>query len=177
MSRKKFDSAVREVVERDPRFRPDSYAFLRDALDFTMRRRAKTLAERDAENPGDGLPTDLVGEDEASPTSAHVSGEELLDGFREYALREFGPMAMAVLDDWGITCSADVGTMVFNLIDAGIFGKSAEDSPEDFREVLDFEKAFVAPFRPVTARVTKPAAGPPAARRGKGAKPETRENS
>jgi len=36
--------------------------------------------------------------------------------------------------------------MVFNLIGAGIFGKTDEDSIEDFRAVYDFNDAFVKPF-------------------------------
>jgi uncharacterized repeat protein (TIGR04138 family) len=38
--------------------------------------------------------------------------------------------------------------MVFNLIDAGIFGKTEEDSLEDFKSVYDFDDAFVKPFAP-----------------------------
>ena len=38
--------------------------------------------------------------------------------------------------------------MVFNLIGAGIFGKTDEDSMEDFKSVYDFEEAFVKPFAP-----------------------------
>ncbi len=171
MPRKKFEDAVREVVARDPRFRPDAYAFLRDALDFTMKRRRKAIAD------GDDDSVELVGEDEFSTPNAHVSGEELLDGFREYALREFGPMTMAVLDDWGITNSGEVGEMVFNLIEVGIFGKSDEDSPDDFCDVLDFEEAFVEPFRPAGAKDEGRAVRPRSLRPGSGAKPESRENS
>ncbi len=38
--------------------------------------------------------------------------------------------------------------MVFNLIGAGIFGKTDEDSIEDFKNVYDFQEAFVKPFAP-----------------------------
>ena len=38
--------------------------------------------------------------------------------------------------------------MVFNLIGAGIFGKTEEDSIEDFKNVFDFHEAFVKPFEP-----------------------------
>ncbi|MDG2126037.1 MAG: hypothetical protein P8J87_20220, partial [Verrucomicrobiales bacterium] len=88
-----FDDAIAEIVERDPRFHPDSYSLLRDALDFTMR----------------GI---MKKEDE----ERHVTGVELLDGFRKHALEEFGPMTFSVLDDWGVSSSANVGEMVFNLI-------------------------------------------------------------
>jgi uncharacterized repeat protein (TIGR04138 family) len=38
--------------------------------------------------------------------------------------------------------------MVFNLIGAGIFGKTDQDSIEAFKSVYDFEDAFVTPFAP-----------------------------
>jgi uncharacterized repeat protein (TIGR04138 family) len=38
--------------------------------------------------------------------------------------------------------------MVFNLIGAGIFGKTDEDSIEDFKSVYNFNEAFVKPFAP-----------------------------
>ena len=75
-------------------------------------------------------------------------GPELLIGFRDFALREFGSMAMTVLARWGIRTGEDIGAMVFQLIDAGAFGKSDEDSPEDFRDVIDLEEELLAPFRP-----------------------------
>ncbi|PYJ17294.1 MAG: hypothetical protein DME94_03735, partial [Verrucomicrobia bacterium] len=38
--------------------------------------------------------------------------------------------------------------IVFNLIGAGVFGKTEEDSIEDFKNVYDFEEAFMKPFAP-----------------------------
>ena len=65
-------------------------------------------------------------------------------------------MVLTVFQNWGIHCCEDIGCMVFNLIDAGIFGKTEEDSIDDFKDVYDFEEAFVKPFAPV-----KPIAGKP----------------
>ena len=65
----------------------------------------------------------------------HVSGLELLDAFRERMLKQFGPMSMTLLDEWGIYRTQDVGKMVFNLIEVGAFGKSKHDQQEDFEEV------------------------------------------
>ena len=42
--------------------------------------------------------------------------------------------------------------MVFNLIGAGIFGKTDEDSMDDFKAVYDFRDAFVKPFQPESRR-------------------------
>jgi uncharacterized repeat protein (TIGR04138 family) len=121
-----FAEALDSIVRSDPRYQRDAYVFLRDALDFTTKQQKKAKGT----------------------TVRHVTGPELLDGLRQYALKEFGPMVMTVFDSWGVHSSADIGNMVFNLIGAGIFGKTEEDSIEDFRNVYDFEEVFVKPFAP-----------------------------
>ena len=103
--------------------------FLRDALDYTTKQQKKI---------------------KAAPVR-HVAGPELLEGVRQYALKEFGPMVMTVLAYWGLRTTEDIGHMVFNLIGAGIFGKTEEDSIEDFKNVYDFNEAFVKPFAPEKA--------------------------
>src|SRR6266478_8525249 len=129
-----FTEALDSIVARDPRYARDAYVFLRDSLDFTTKQQKKIKGV----------------------TVRHVAGPELLDGVRQYALREFGPMVMTVFASWGIHCCEDIGHMVFNLIDAGIFGKTEEDSLEDFKNVYDFEEAFVTPFAPAQSKVAKP---------------------
>ena len=57
-------------------------------------------------------------------------------------------MVVTVFSYWGIRSTEDIGHMVFNLIGAGIFGKTEEDSIEDFKNVFDFHEAFVKPFEP-----------------------------
>jgi len=121
-----FGEALDSIVAGDPRYHRDAYVFLRDALDFTTKQQKKLKGA----------------------TVRHVSGPELLAGVRQYALREFGPMVTTVFDSWGIRSCEDVGHMVFNLIGAGIFGKTEQDSIEDFKNVYDFEEAFVKPFAP-----------------------------
>ncbi|HEX8076591.1 MAG TPA: Minf_1886 family protein, partial [Chthoniobacterales bacterium] len=66
-----------------------------------------------------------------------------------------------VLSYWGIRSTEDIGHMVFNLIGAGIFGKTEEDSIEDFKNVFDFQEAFVKPFEPEKpAQADMPASRP-----------------
>ena len=129
-----FAEALDSIVASDPRYQRDAYVFLRDALDFTTKQQKKIKGA----------------------TVRHVAGPELLDGVRQYALKEFGPMVMTVFSAWGIHCCEDIGHMVFNLIEAGIFGKTEEDSLEDFKSVYDFEEAFVKPFAPVKPTAVKP---------------------
>ena len=121
-----FAEALDSIVASDPRYQRESYIFLRDALDFTTKQQKKAKGT----------------------TVRHVSGPELLQGVRQYALKEFGPMLVTVFDSWGIRSTEDVGHMVFNLIGAGIFGKTDEDSIEDFKNIFDFQEAFVKPFAP-----------------------------
>ena len=87
---------------------------------------------------------------------------ELLEGVRQYALKEFGPLVITVFESWGIRACEDIGRMVFNLIDAGVFGKTEEDSMEDFKSVYDFQEAFVKPFAPTKMTPAKPPPGLPA---------------
>ena len=55
---------------------------------------------------------------------------------------------MTVFHCWGIRCCEDIGHMVFNLIGAGIFGKTEEDSIEDFKSVYEFERGVRQALRP-----------------------------
>ena len=137
-----FTEALESVVGSDPRYQRDGYIFLRDALDFTTKQHKKVKGV----------------------SVRHVSGPELLDGVRQYALKEFGPMVMTVFDSWGIRSCEDMGHMVFNLIGAGVFGKTEQDSIDDFKNVYDFEEAFVKPFAPAKPAIIKPPAQLPASK-------------
>jgi uncharacterized repeat protein (TIGR04138 family) len=118
-----FNEVVDQIIEKDPRYGKEAYLFLKEALEFTIKQRKRGKAE-------------------------HVNPGELLEGFRQLALKEFGPMVITVFEYWGVRTSSDVGQVVFNLIDAGAFGKTESDLVEDFDRALDFHLAFVAPFEP-----------------------------
>ena len=124
-----FAEALDSIVATDQRYHRDAYVFLRDALDYTTKQQKKSKGA----------------------TVRHVAGPELLEGVRLYALKEFGPMALTVFSYWGVERCEDIGQMVFNLIGAGIFGKTEQDSLEDFKSVYTFHDAFVKPFLPETA--------------------------
>ena len=76
------------------------------------------------------------------PTPRHVSGAEVADAVRYLALERFGPLARTVLEHWGIHTTADMGEIVFALVDYGILIKQPEDSREDFEGLFSFEEAF-----------------------------------
>ena len=130
MQKQGFEEYARQAANRDPRYDVDAYLFLRDALDFTIA----------------GLPRP------STNRPRHVRGPELLGGFRDLALREFGPLAQTVLDIWGVRRCEDVGEMVFHLIEVGAFGKTEEDTREDFANGFHFDDAFRKPFLPTGLR-------------------------
>jgi len=125
MSKAKFNAAVETIIQRDSTYDKEAYLFLRESLEHTVQTtRADELIEH-----------------------RHVSAKELLDGLRDFAIKEFGPMSLAVLEAWGVTCGKDVGKIVYNLIEEGVFGRSEYDHPKDFENWQDFELAFQKPFR------------------------------
>ena len=121
---KSFQEMVERIVEKDPRYDKEAYDFVKEALEFTIKQQKRGQAD----------------------PSVHVTAVELMDGFRQYALKEFGPMAMTVFEHWRVTSSEDVGNIVFNLIEAGVFGKTESDRPQDFESAIDFHAAFIAPY-------------------------------
>lgn len=125
-----FDEGVRLCLAQDARYPKEAYALVRDALDHAQKR----VAARDRRR-----------------SSGHLNGPEILDGFRDLALAQFGPLARVVLDTWALRSTLDVGHVVFNLIQAEVFSKSDEDQLADFDGVFDFDAAFDAPFRPAGA--------------------------
>ncbi len=132
-----FEQSVASILRRDSRYDGQAFLFLKESLDFTLKR--------------------LVGESGGQPR--HVSGRELLEGFRDHALDQYGPMAATLMDEWGVKECRDVGNMVFLMIEEQIFGKQESDRPEDFDKVYDFRKAFREPFLP-SGRRTAPKARP-----------------
>jgi len=120
-----FSEKLEDIVRQDPRFAREAYLFLRDALDFTIKARRK-----------------------AKEIDQHVNGQQLLEGIRQYALKQFGPMVTTVFEYWGVRSGEDFGSMVFNFIGVGIFGKTDTDSLDDFKGGYTFHEAFVAPFIP-----------------------------
>lgn len=144
MSDSTFQQGVAEICARDSRYAPESYYFLREALDFTVKALKK---------PADGV-------------ERHVSGQELTEGIRRFALQEFGPMALTVLRTWGLQRTEDFGEIVFNLVESGKLGKTDKDERADFANGFDFFEAFGKPYE-----VEAPPARP---RRTRRAKPGTR---
>lgn len=135
-----FEQSVISILQKERRFHPHAYFLLKDALDFTLKRIT-------ASNGGQ---------------PRHVTGAELVLGFRDFALEQFGPMASTLLREWGVTDSSHIGAMVFHLIDEQVFGKQESDTPEDFVGVIDLIQSLREPFLPRKQHPLTPGPGMPA---------------
>ena len=51
-------------------------------------------------------------------------------------------MARLVLEHWGLRTSADIGDVVFTLVDLELLMSQPTDSREEFIGVFDFDQAF-----------------------------------
>ena len=115
-----FYRTIELICEKDSRYKPDAYEFVIQALHFTQKKLKK---------------------------QTHVTGKELSEGLRDFAIEQFGPMAKTVLTHWGITRTQDFGNIVFNMIDKKLLLKTEEDSMADFSDIYDFEVAFANVLR------------------------------
>lgn len=119
-----FDEVVDKIVAKDSRYTRDAYFFLREALSYTQKLERKK------------------GEVQ------HVTPKELLEGIRDFALAQYGPMAVTLLEEWGVRTTEDFGELVFNMVDSNLLAKTEQDSREDFKNGYDFVDAFKKPFQP-----------------------------
>ncbi|MDB4875774.1 MAG: Verrucomicrobia/Planctomycetes-restricted protein [Gemmatimonadetes bacterium] len=72
----------------------------------------------------------------------HINGRELALACRDLALDRFGVMARLVLEHWGVRTSADIGHVVFTLVDLGLLMSQPTDTRDEFADVFDFDQAF-----------------------------------
>ena len=107
-----------DIVAKDSRYNARAYALLLDVVHY------------------------LSGED-----GRHVSGEDILDEFKERALDQYGPLTYTVLTEWGLQSTEDIGEMMFNLTDSKRIGKDDDDSPESFTGGYDFKETFFEPYQ------------------------------
>ena len=122
-----FDEELEKILTKDPRYTREAYLFVREALDHTQK---------------------MIGKPSKDDVPRHVTGQQLLEGVRDYALQQFGPMALTVLNEWGLQRCEDFGEIVFNMVENSLLAKTEQDSREDFKGGYSFEEAFRTPFLP-----------------------------
>ncbi|MCK4538614.1 MAG: hypothetical protein KAV42_07460 [Candidatus Krumholzibacteria bacterium] len=103
------------ILESDRRYAREAYVFVLGVIDVVL----SELKEK-----------------------RHISGLELLEGLRMQAMRQFGPMAKQVFNEWGLIDTSDIGHVVFNLVEEKMLEKTDDDNMDDFTGVFDFKKVF-----------------------------------
>ncbi len=128
-------AALAALLHETHRFSLDAYIFVAEALRYGQ---------------------DVLGMRRISPQATpfdrperHVTGQELCEAVRLYALEQFGLLARLVLASWGIRSTSDIGDVVYDLIAIGEMKKSETDRREDFNDVYDFHEAFEGQYEVV----------------------------
>jgi len=121
-----FDS-LQQLVDELDLYPIEAFHFVQQGLAFVVER--------------------IHGAAEKQDVARHVSGQQLCEGLRVFALKQWGMLARTVLRRWSITSTVDFGRIVFALVDSGFMQKSEHDSLDDFRNVFEFRDAFEGEYR------------------------------
>ena len=130
------------VVDEVGLYPIDAYEFVKDGLNYTVNKVHGATAA-----PSGAAGAAGAGGDERCEESHHVTGRDLCQGLREYALMKWGLMAPAVLARWNVRRTLDFGKIVFAMVDNRHMKKTDEDHLDDFRDVYDFRSAFESGYR------------------------------
>ena len=115
-----------ELLQQDVRYHIEAYQFVREALAY---------AQETLKMPAQG-----------AEGEHHITGQQLCEAIRQYAVEQYGYMALTVLNNWGVHRTGDFGEIVYNLIRIKHMKKSESDRREDFDDVYDFAGAFEPVF-------------------------------
>ena len=111
-----FRDEIRDRIRmRESRFDQRAYLFVLAALEYCQQR----LTER-----------------------RHITGRELALACRDLALEHYGVLARHVLEHWGVRSTADLGDIVFTLVELELLMSQPTDTREEFIGVYDFDQAF-----------------------------------
>jgi uncharacterized repeat protein (TIGR04138 family) len=125
--------SLEQIVEEVGLYPIEAYEFLHNGLAYTVQKVHGELKDPKAV--------------EKKKKSYHVTGRDLSEGLREFALLRWGMLARTVLRRWGITKTEDFGRIVFALVENGHMSKTDDDTIEDFKNVFDFATAFDEGYR------------------------------
>ena len=127
----------------DRRYKIDAYVFVFEALHY-----AHNVLGMGSERPAEAeAEEDDPDEPGSRESERHLTGQQLCEAIRQYALEQYGYMAQDVLRSWGITSTGDFGEIVFNLIRVGQMRKTKDDTREDFNNVFDFDTGLRQSFK------------------------------
>ena len=138
-----------KFIREDGRYRFDAYVFVFESLSYAQQHlnMGGQPVEDDDDDDDDDDEGPLGEVDPEDRPERHVTGQELCESIRLYALEQFGYMAKCVLNNWGVHSTSDFGTIVFNMIEIGQMRKTEEDRREDFDDVFDFDEGLVEQFK------------------------------
>lgn len=127
--------AAARKIRRDGRYSFEAYNFVLEAMEYA---REELGMGREAESQA---PLGESASKIAARTQGqkHVTGQQLCEAIRSFALHQFGHMARCVFRNWGINSTSDFGEIVFNMIRLNVMLKTSQDRREDFDDVFDFE--------------------------------------
>ncbi len=122
MDDQKLEAVIRSLRQHHQRrYAEAAYFFVLEALDYTIF---------------------LLGRSRSQGEEKHIGCVELLDGIKQYAKEEFGPLAPYAFRSWGVHRTEDFGEIVFQMCEVGLLNKRDEDRAEDFANGFDLTEAF-----------------------------------
>lgn len=136
---------VAELAREDRRYKYDAYRFVYEALHYAHTVLGLGAAKKS--DAGTRKKSRAASGEAQEPTESHITGQQLCEAIRLYALDQYGYMAKAVLNNWGVYATSDVGEIVFNLIRIGEMKKTKDDRREHFDNVYDFDAALRQGYR------------------------------
>ena len=140
-----------QLLKQDPRYKLEAYQFIREGLSYGQNMMGLGEVSPSDESLPDVDDADDEDEDWEPPAERHLTGQDLCEAIRQYAVDQYGLMAKVVLNSWGLHSTSDFGEIVYNLIRIGMMKKSKTDRREDFDNAFDFDEAFTQQFQ-----ITKP---------------------
>ena len=93
---------IAELLRRDQRYQFDAYAFVFEALRYAQEVLGLGAAQASAESvdPTAGTVRRVLQQEGAC--ERHLTGQELCEAIRQYALQQYGYLAKSVLNHWGV---------------------------------------------------------------------------
>jgi len=110
MLKKELQKIIETIVSHEKRYSKDAYKFVSAAVNYAV---------------------------SSKNANGHIAAPALLEGISEFALKEYSIFYEEIFKSWGINTAADIGNIVFSLIEQKALGASPEDSIEDFN--IDFD--------------------------------------
>lgn len=166
-----------QLLRKDRRYKIEAYEFVREALSYAQDVLSMGRSDESEDHPSDkpekqrgesgksrsdaGKQHSETGKKQSETGKTrgegekqrrdepdrHLTGQQLCEAIRIFALEQYGLLAKVVLESWGLTSTSDFGNVVFNMIDIGLMKKSKSDRREDFDDVYAFDDVFVKGFR------------------------------